>query len=185
MPDPSVLSPLGQAMREQIPPALRNSYDYLAVINALSKELDLLEAAIEQVRAQFDPSTADVLLGAWEWQLNLPVGGGGSDITARRVRVLTRLRKVLSGGGGREWEATISDIVGPGWTYLEHDPNDPSSPADGIVQITVPFPSGTSKFIEARNQIRDITDAHLQVVFLSSQAFELDISELDVTEFGT
>jgi hypothetical protein len=185
MPDPSVLSPLGLAMVAQLPPQLRGSYDYLAVINALSKELELLEAAIEVVRAQSNPATADVLLDAWEWQLKLPVGGtAGATVAQRRADVLTRLRKVLSSGEGREWESTITSIVGPGWSYLEHDPADSGSPTDGVIQIIVPFASGSSKFIEAQDQIRDITDAHLEIQFESSSQFELDVSELDQSEFG-
>jgi hypothetical protein len=184
MPDPSVLNDLGAAMRDQLPPILRGSYDYLAVINAVSKELTLVEAAIETVRAQFNPATADVLLNAWEYQLKLPVGGLGAPVAQRRQSVITRLQKVLSGGEGREWEQSISALVGPGWSYLEHDPANSSSPADGIILITVPFASGSSQFIEAQNQIRDITDAHLEIEFESTAEFELDVSQLDESQFG-
>lgn len=173
-------------MQAQLPPVLRNSYDYLAVINALAKELELLEASIEIVRAQFNPLTADVLLNAWEWELKLPVGGGGATTDVRRANVLARLRKVLSGGEGREWQDTISELLGPGWSYLEHDPAHPTNPpAAGVILITVPFPSGSSRFIEAQNQIRDITDAHLEIDFQSTASFDLDVSELDVNQFGS
>jgi hypothetical protein len=184
MPDPAVLTELGQAMLAQLPPPLRGSYEYMAVANAVSKEVALVEAAVEIVRSQFNPGTADVLLDAWEFQLRLPVGGSGADIPTRRQRIFARLRKALGGGEGFEWEQTITEIVGPGWSYLEHDPADPSSPADGIIQITVPFPSGSSSFLDAQTQIRDITDAHLEIEFVSTATFELDVSQLDENEFG-
>jgi hypothetical protein len=185
MPDPAVLSDLGNGMLAQLPPPLRGSYDYMAIINSVSKEFALLEASIEVVRAQFNPATADVLLDAWEYQLKLPVGGGADSSTdSRRQAVIARLRKVLNDGSGREWENSVSQIVGPGWAYREHDPADGTSPAAGVIEITVPFASGTSRFIDAQLQIRELTDAHLQIVMVSSSAFQLDQSELDVSEFG-
>lgn len=123
MPAPELLTPLGLAMLEQLPPQLRGSIDYMAAIHAMARELETLEAAIEQVRAQFNPATADLLLNAWEFETKLPVGGlPGQTVQQRRDTVLARLRKPFS-GEGRQWEETITAMVGPGWTYLEHDPN--------------------------------------------------------------
>lgn len=181
---PGLVSDREQQMLDALPPPLRGSYDYIAVIHAYARELDLLEAAAETVRAQLNPATADLLLEAWEYELRLPVGGAGADIPTRQARVLARLRVVLSGGEGREWEDALTGILGIGWTYLEHDPADPSSPAPGVIKITVPWPSGTSRFIEAQNQVRDLTDAHLEVEFDSSTPFLLDSSEMDSAEFG-
>lgn len=184
MPDPSLLTPLGQAMLAQLPPAVRGSIDYMAVIHAYAKEIETVEAAIEQVRAQFNPMTADTLLPAWEVEVRLPVGGlPGQTLEQRRAAVVGRLSKPFS-GQGRDWERAITAMVGPGWSYLEHDPANPSSPAPGVIQVTIPWASGTGQFTGLVTQIRDITDAHLQVEVLSSAPFLLDESQMDVSQFG-
>lgn len=185
MPDPSLLTPLGQQMLGSLPPILRNSIDYMAVIHAYAREIALLESSIEQVRRQFDPAQADILLNAHEAELKLPVGGNGATIAQRRALVLGRLVKLVSSGSGRDWESAVTGIVGSaGWSYLEHDPGNPSSPPDGQIQVTLPFASGTAQFAAAQTQIRDITDAHMQLAFVSTTTFQLDQSQLDLQAFN-
>lgn len=185
MSDLRPLTPLGVRMRDSLPVVLRGSHDYLAVIHAYAKELELLEGAIEAVRAQLNPLTADVLLSAWEAELALPVGGGGGTSAARIAAIVARLRKITGQSEGREWVAAITEIVGGGWTYAEHNPADGTSPAEGVIRVTIPFASGTSRFIEAATQIRELTPAHLVLDLQSSTAFTLDLSQLDVQQFGS
>lgn len=186
MPDPSLLSPTGVAMLESLPPILRNSYDYLAVVHACAREIDLLEAALETVRAQFNPGSADVLLGEWEKIVRLPVGGvvGGTDVPTRRASVIARLRKLLGQSEGLQWVATINEIIGTGWSYQEHDPADGTSPAEGILKITIPYATTSPQWTQAITQIREVTAAHLEIDFESSDVFQLDLSEMDVQNFG-
>jgi hypothetical protein len=184
MPDPSLLSPTGVAMLAELPPQLRNSYDYLAVIHACAREIDLLEAAIETVRNQFDPNQSDTLLNAWETAVKLPVGGNGASTTVRRANVIARLQKLLGQAEGLEWVQTLDGILGGGWTYAEHNSADSSSPLFGIIKITVPFPSGTDEFQEAIAQVREVTSAHLEIDFASTAPFVLDQSQLDQQELG-
>lgn len=182
--DKRPLSDLGVKMRDSLPPVLRGSHDYLAVIHAASRELDLLEAAIELMRGQFNPATADVLLSAYEAQYKLPVGGGGVSDDARRTKILARLVKITGSAEGREWEDTITALVGPGWSYREHDPADPTSPANGVIQVTLPIAVDDPAFEAARTQIREITAAHLELDLLSTLVFHLDSDPMDTTLFG-
>lgn len=184
MSDLRPLTPLGVRMRDSLPVVLRGSHDYLAVIHAYAKELALLEAAIEAVRAQLNPLTANVLLSAWEAELALPVGGGGAPDSTRIAAITARLHKVTGQSEGREWIAAITEIVGAGWTYEEHNPADGGSPPEGVIRVTVPFASGTPFFIESENQVRELTPAHLELDFIAGGAFALDSSDMDISEFG-
>lgn len=178
------LTALGQQMLASLPPALRRSPDYQAIMHAASREAALLETAVEQVRAQFNPVRADLLLGAWEAEVKLPVGGLGATVAQRQARILARLRKLLGSSEGLEWEQTITDLVGPGWSYLEHIEGDPSSPPASTISIALPFPPSGSSYIEALREIREVTPAHLDIRFSSGHGFILDESHLDLEGFG-
>lgn len=184
MPDPGLLSPLGLQMQAALPPALRNSYDYLAIIHACAREFDLLATAAASVQAQFNPATADILLNAWEFQVRLPVGGNGADLPTRRANVLNRIRKLLGQSEGLQWVQTLDGILGVGWSYEEHNTADGSSPAANTIKITVPFGTGTPAYLTAQTQVRDVTAAHLAIDWASTAVFELDVSELDVQDLG-
>lgn len=179
------LTALGIQMRDALPPVLRDSNDYLAIIHALSRELERLEDSIEVVRAQLNPSTADVLLNAWEWMVKLPVGGAGETIDQRRAKVIGRLRKLLTQAEGQQWVAAITDLIGGGWTYEEHIPGDGSSPPADTLRITLPFAPDTDAYDGAVTQIRELTPAHLDIAWESAGGFILDESELDRDAFGS
>ena len=133
------LTDLGLQMLAEMPPVLRGSYDYQACVHALSREIALLETSIEQVRSQFNPATADVLLGAWETQTRLPVGGLGQTLEQRQAAVLVALRQTLGSGMGSEWEQRVEDLTGSPPVYEEHIPGDPTSPPPNTLRITLPF----------------------------------------------
>jgi hypothetical protein len=177
-------SATGLAMLSELPPKLRSSYDYQAVIHAYAREVDLLEASIEQVRAQFVPSSADILLGAWESLVKLPLGGNGASISQRQANVVNRIQRLLGQAEGIQWIQTLNGILGPGWSYEEHNPVDGGSPAVNVIRVSVPFASGTPFFDTAEVQVRIATAGHLGLEFLSTAGFILDESELDQTEFG-
>lgn len=181
------LNELGQQMVAALPPALRDSNDYLAVIHALSRELTRLEDSIESLRPEFSPATAVLLLPAWEFMVKLPVGGAGASVEQRQLKVVGRLRKLLTdeAGLGQAWVQDVTDLIGPGWTYEEHITGDGTSPAAYTLRITLPFPPAGSAYAEALTQIREVTPAHLDIVFESAAGFVLDESELDLEVFGS
>lgn len=176
------LTALGLQMQAALPPALRDSNDYLGIIHPLAREIERLEGCIEQVRSQFSPSTADLLLPAWETQARLAVGGAGASTAQRQQAVVTQLRFALGESEGREWEARITEMIGPGWTYEEHIPGDGTSPPENTLRITLPFPPDGSAYNAALLKIREVTAAHLEIEFSPAGGFILDESQLDSQE---
>lgn len=178
------LTALGLAMIADLPARLRGSSDYQAVMHAGAREVEMLEASVEQVRSQFNPGSADLMLGAWEAETRLPVGGLGASIGQRQARVIVRLRKLLGVSEGLEWEQSITEIVGPGWTYLEHIEGDLTGPPASTLRIALPFPPAGSAYTEALREIREVTPAHLDIEFSSGSGFILDESHLDLEGLG-
>lgn len=176
------LTPLGEEMLDALPPVLRDSADYQAVIHAIAKETERAAEAMELVRRQFNPATADVLLGVWERVTRQTVEPAGSSIAERQAAVTARLRKMLSVGEGSVWEAQVTALIGSGWSYEENIPGDGSTPAAGVLRIKLPFPSEGSRYAEAHDAIREVTQAHLELELEEATAFRLDESELDVDE---
>lgn len=176
-----ILTPLGEEMRDSLPPVLRESPDYLAIIHAIAKECELAVAAIETVRRQFNPAHADLLLGVWE-RITRQTVNPPLTIAERQAAVTARLRKMLTIGEGSAWEEQVSAIVGIGWSYEEHIPGEPASPPAGTLRITLPFPPEGSRYAEALLRIREVTPAHLKIEFASASGFLLDESLMDLEE---
>lgn len=180
MPDVALLTDLGREFRDMAPVIFRDSPEHLAVWHATAKELERLEAAIETVRAQFFPQTADVLLGVYEGELGITIGGPpGATLDERRNLVLTYLRKLAGTPAGADWVENVTRLVGAGWTYEEHDPDDPTSPPAYTLRIHLPFPPSSGRYAQAENLIRDITPAHLDIVLSYTGGFLLDQSQMD------
>lgn len=173
-------TPLGLAMLDALPPVLQESVDYQAVIHPLAKECERLAAKIELVRAQFNPGQASLLLGVWERIVRQTVNPPGRSEAERQAAVTTRLREMLALGQGFEWEAQITALIGPTWSYAEHDPADGASPPSGVLRITLGFEPGTSRYVAAQAIIRELTHAHLQLEYASAAGFVLDESRLDI-----
>lgn len=178
------LTPLGRQLLAALPPFLRTSPDYESVAHASSREFARLEATIEQVRAQFNPQHADLLLSAWETIVRLPVGGRGAAIDQRQHKIVVRLRKLLGASEGREWEESITEVVGSGWTYEEHIPGDITSPPVNTIRIALPFAPSGDLYLEALREIRELTPAHLDISFSSGAGFLVDESHLDLEGLG-
>lgn len=180
MPDPALLTDLGREFRDSAPVILRNSPEHLAVWHSYAKELERLEAKIEQVRAQFWPQTADILLGVYEAILKITVGGPvGATLEERRDLVLTYLRKLASTPAGSDWVANVTELVGAGWSYEEHDPANPSSPPADTIRVHLPFAPSSGRYAQTERLLRDITPAHLDIILTYSGGFILDQSQLD------
>lgn len=172
-----VLTELGEQMRSWLPVVFRDSPDHLAVINALSREMERAEDAIEQVRRQFVPQTADVLLGVHEAKLGLTIEPVGVSLEERREVVLAT--ETASTAMGSEWVTKVTQLVGPGWSYEEHIPGDVTSPPENTIRIVVPFAPGAGAFGRAKRLIEAFTPAHLDVIVTSATGFTLDESQLD------
>lgn len=174
------LSPLASDMLDGLPPVLRESRDYRAVIQSYAKECERLGEALESVRQQFFPGQADVLLGVWERITRQAVNPPGRPLVERQAAVTARLRKMLDVGEGREWAQLVTGVIGPGWSYEEHIPGDPTSPPANVLRVTLPFGASDARYGQAVALFEEITPAHLVLNFTSSTAFRFDISQLDI-----
>lgn len=174
------LTALGEDMRDSLPPILRESPDYLAVIHALAKECERVQATIEIVRRQFNPAKASLLLGVWERITKQTVAPAGRSELERQTLVTNRLRKMLALGFGSAWQEQVTLIVGPGWTYEEHDAGKGGSPTEGSIRIKLPFESADSRYLDAVSAVREITPAHLLLSFESAGGFVLDETAMDL-----
>jgi hypothetical protein len=173
------LNDLGVYWRDQLPVVLRWSPEHLAVVHAVTREVERLEDRIEQVRRQFFPQTADLLLKVWERQLGLTAEPEGVALDVRRRRVLEKLRQMYWAPTGLEWQDALTRLLGAGWTYEEHDPDDPGSPPDYTLRITLPFAPDSSSYALAERMVRDIIPAHLDLILTFAGGFLLDSSQLD------
>ena len=175
-----VLSPLAEEMRDALPPKLQESPDYLGVIQALAKECERARSTLESVRKQFNPSKADLLLAVWERITRQTREPEGESVAERQAAIVARLRKLLSLGHGSAWQEQVTALVGIGWTYEEHIPGDETSPPANTLRIRLPFPPEGSRYLEALAAIREVTPAHLDIIFESEAGFLLDESRLDL-----
>lgn len=179
MPAESALTPLGLKWRSWLPTALRDSPDHLAVLHATARETERLEAKIEQVRAQFFSQTADVLLKVHEWQLGTAMEPVGQTLAQRRETVRALLLKQAGDPSGTSWQAMVTRLIGPGWSYEEHDPDNPLGPPADTLLVRLPFPPASDRYAQAERLLRAITPAHLDLVLSYVGGFVLDQSQLD------
>lgn len=118
---PATLHPRTERLLATLPPFLAGSYEMRAALDAQMRELDRFETAMNAVRANFTPQTADTLLSWYETQLGLPVAPSGRTVAQRRTTVLANLDGLKGSGSGLSWEATLGRLLeGAPWSYREH-----------------------------------------------------------------
>jgi hypothetical protein len=155
------------------------------VLHAVAKETEAAEAAIESVRAQFFPQTADVLLGVHEAQFELAVDPPDQTLQQRRQTVMASWRGLTAEPSGRNWQEKVTALVGNGWDYAEHDPDDPTSPAVNTVRVVLPSEPTSAQFGAISRLLRRVTPAHVALVITTAGGFALDSSLLDEDAFGS
>ena len=121
------------------PPFMRDSYDILGTLRAIEGELTRLEIARQQMILSWFPATADGLLGLWEGILDLPVEPPQVTLIDRQNAVLAYMRRLKNEGTGLLWEQNITQLVGPNWSYQEHNNDDGASPDPYVIKILLPF----------------------------------------------
>jgi hypothetical protein len=168
-------------MLDDSPAWIREDPDFRAVIYAYAKETDLKREKIEEVRRQFHPQTADILLNAWEATFGLPMEPEGVLLGERRDIVLTAMLRVFSGIRlGARWEEIFQSVL-PGGSYWEFDPQVSSNPvAPHTIRIYVPFVFGSDAFMRVERVLRKGLPANTQLQLLSEDVFVEDISGLDI-----
>jgi hypothetical protein len=170
-----------------LPPRYRDGDpDIDAVVRCYAMEVDRQRVYVDSVVAQFFLRTADEIgLPLWEWLLGVTVAPVGQDVEQRRATIQAYRATLRSAGTGLWWEETVTRLVGPGWDYEEHVAGDATSPPEGTIRLTLPFPPSSGRYAQTELLLRRITEAHLDIVLAGSGSgagFFLDQSQLDQEE---
>ncbi len=177
--------PLAVEMLDEIPPDYREDPDFRAVIYCQAREHERKRERIDEVRRQFFPATADVLLGAWEATFRMTIAPPGVPIEERRARVGEAFLRALAGSSGAAWEAALEAVAGAGTVYTEFDPQVASNVIPKhTVRIEVPSAVDPDVAERIERVIRAFTPANTDIDIVSGAGFVLDISQLDTHDFG-
>lgn len=180
-----ILNELGERFVEDVPAFLQDQSDIVAIFHAQSSEFARLYARVDSLVREFLPTTATAAgLPLLELLVNVTVSPALSE-AERRAILLTSFNSLRSTPEGSDFEDTLTRLVGPGWTYKEHDPESPNAaPPPYSVLISVPFRSFSPQFKRAQNLIGITAPAHLDVLISSVDGvFALDRDALDLGRF--
>lgn len=177
--------PRAQQMLEEIPPFLHADPDVRAVIYCYAREAERKEATLDGLIAEFFPRTATSLgLPLWEALLRITQAPSGATDATRRNTVEAYLQKLSGGAEGSDWVANVTKLVGPGWTYEEHDPANPSSPPNYTVRVYLPYAPSSGLYSQLEQLLRDITPWHLDLELFYTGGFLWDVSQFDQEGWG-
>ena len=173
------------AILDDVPPWIRDDPDFRAIVYCFGMEGERKRLTIEEVRRQFFPQYADVLLKVWEAQLGMTVEPAGYTVEERRTFVFDALLRIATSGTGLEWEEALLRLAGEGVVYQEFDPTVPSNTvAAHTIRITLPFPPSSDRYARIEKALRARTPANTDIVLTSGEGFILDVSQLDQEPFG-
>lgn len=180
------LNALGLRMLGDLPPFLRDDPLTQAVIHAYSQEAQRISDQLDELILQWFPQTATELgLPLWEARTAVTVSPPGLTLDQRRAVVLAALARLRMAPSVIEYQALLDRIIGPGYTYAENNPLDPSSvPPPNTVLITLPFSAGSDVFRAASRLIGIFTPVWIDLEISSAEGFTLDVSELDTDALG-
>lgn len=180
---PRVLTDEARAILDTIPGWMQNAPEYKALALVAANESARMRAKVAEVRDGLIPMrTNALLLPLWEYLLGLTIEPEGMTVEARRTRVIGRLRQAPPDPSGKTWEARITDFIGPGWTYEEVE--GPGEEERQRIIVYVPFALGTPNFEFAKRIVERERPAAWEITVIPLAIFTLDVSKLDVTEFG-
>lgn len=178
-PPPATLSPLGEEWLTDLPHFYRDDPDVRAVIRVQAREWEMIHERLEQVRRQFFPQHADLLLDLWERELYLPVAPAGLTVEQRQDRAVARMRRIGGDASGLGFIANVTALLnGNAFSYLTHDPADDDGPPPDTIWLFVPYEPGSSEFIRVDRDIVELVDATVEVVVSSTGGFLLGASLL-------
>lgn len=179
-PRPDLLHPLAQEWLDEMPWPLPLDPDVRAVVHCYMREEERKRTKLDEIRAQFSPLTATELgLPWWERVLKITINPEGWTVEQRRDAVVAALRKLKARPTGLDQEEMITRLVGPGWTYAEHDPAVVTSPPPGVVRFFLPVPPDGDLYVRFRTLIRGVIEAHLGIEAQFVGGFLFDESQFD------
>lgn len=180
------LNALGLEWLADQPPILQDSNHVQGIINAYTKEAQMIQDRIDSLILELYPQTATAVgLPFFEAILGLTINPVGASVTDRRALVMAHFLARPTAAGS-EFQAALMLLIGASYTYAEHDPPEGNggSPVASTILITLPFPSSSSLYAQARSLVRLIMPAHIDLVVTSSTGFQLDAGTLDNDVLG-
>jgi len=175
--------PLALRWLRYLPPAIQEVYEVRAVIYALAKEAILADARMTWLIEQIFPQLANHEgLSIAEATLGITMAPEGVDLEERREIVMTYLRSFRSSGSGASWERAVTELIGAGWDYFEHDVDDPTAADPNTVEIRLPFAPDSDRYAQVQRLLRAITGVGIELSFDTEGGFILDTSDLDVEQ---
>lgn len=121
---PRVLTDKGVDMLDMYPPLVRNSYDVLAFVDAMAREVERLDAAQEEiVDGGFLLRSVDPHLAHWERVLGLAEAPIELNLTERQQRASVTYRQIRKHTSGEDFISRLDDIMGQAWSYVNAHPN--------------------------------------------------------------
>jgi hypothetical protein len=165
----------------EIPPRLRDDPDIRAAIYADAMETLRQEAALDALAREMVPqtATAPLLLRAWEVIYRVAQAPAGFTEAQRQDTVLGAARRLIQDPTGVDWQDAVTLILGTtAWSYEEHDPSDPTTPAAYVIEIILPFDPAIYDYPRAEALIRAQSPAAWDFILTYVGGFELGESQL-------
>jgi hypothetical protein len=144
---------------EDVPYFLRDDPQVRGLLDVMQRELDRVEALIENIRLQWFPqfTITESFLRMWEFNLGMPVAPPGLAEEQRALLIATHRRKRTT-AQGQDWVATLNEAFGAGvWDYTEDY-------LPYTVRLIIPYGSTDITALGILALARQITPAHLDLV---------------------
>lgn len=106
---------------------------------ALAGELDRFNASVEELLRGFFPQHATDYLKLWENLLGLSADAPDKPLAQRRTTALAFYSTLQGFGSATSWQATLTRLVGTGWSFYEHVPGDGTSPPAYSLRVELPY----------------------------------------------
>lgn len=178
MPDPVLLTDRAQVLLEMIPPWFRDDPDVLGVFYAAARLFEEVDGDLGELLLSLASVQPTLLLDSWETLLGLPVDPLRS-LDQRRAAIGLAFRRMIPDPSGLRWKQDMDLIMPDGWTYQEHIPGDPSSPAEDTIRLSVLTSPDTPSAAALLKIVRDSIPANLAIEVDYEEGFQMDLSPMD------
>lgn len=154
-----VMTDTGLERVEDVPYFLHDDPQVRGLLDVMQRELDRVEALIENIRLQWFPqfTITDPFLRMWEFNLGLPVAPPGLT-DEQRALLITTHRGKRQVATGTDWVAALNEAFGAGvWDYTEDY-------LPYTVRLVIPYGSTDITALGILALARQITPAHLDLL---------------------
>jgi len=160
-------------MLESIPPWMHSDPDIQAAFTAMTNELELIQASVQDVMDTYFPQFSERFLYLWEASLGLTVNPTGLSTAERQARVLAYAWQRHDRVPGQTWVANVTALIGPAWTWKRYP--DGGTP---LHTITITFTGDPDSGDELLAALRQITPANTVLVLDYGTGFVIQQSHI-------